>query len=128
MSLLRSSHIALREGHKAISIGWDLAAVPGIPEEAGSHGPGSAGTNWHGHGGLEMEVICRITWLGGRIHVDMDPMGSFGYFGSPDSRIIGKDFTRGQRRDLTLRKEILWQSGTASEGWCWFRGKVSGGQ
>ncbi len=116
MSLLRSSHIALREGHKAISIGWDFAAVPGVPEGAGNHRPGSARPNWQGHGGLETKVICRITCLKGRIHVDMDLTGSFGYFGSTDSRIIGKDFTRGQRRDLTLRKEILWQSGTASEG------------
>jgi hypothetical protein len=32
-----------------------------------------------------------------------------------DSKIIEKDFTREQRRDFTIRKEILWESETASD-------------
>ena len=37
------------------------------------------------------------------------------YFGSPDSKLIEADFTREQRRDFTIRKEILWESETASD-------------
>lgn len=40
---------------------------------------------------------------------------SINYFGSADSKIIEKDFTREQRRDFTIRKEILWESNTASD-------------
>jgi hypothetical protein len=36
------------------------------------------------------------------------------YFGSADSRLIERDFTREQRRDFSIRKEILWESETAS--------------
>ena len=31
-----------------------------------------------------------------------------------DSRLIEQDFTPEQRRDFTVRKEILWESDTAS--------------
>lgn len=37
------------------------------------------------------------------------------YFGSVISRIIEQDFTRDQRRDFTVRKEILWESETATD-------------
>jgi hypothetical protein len=36
------------------------------------------------------------------------------YFGSADSRLIECDFTRDQQRDFTIRKEILWESETAT--------------
>ena len=34
---------------------------------------------------------------------------------SPDSELIARDFTREQRHDFTVRKEILWESETASD-------------
>jgi hypothetical protein len=34
--------------------------------------------------------------------------------GSADSRLIEPDFTREERRDFTIRKEILWESDDAS--------------
>ncbi|WP_289325024.1 hypothetical protein [Peribacillus sp. ACCC06369] len=37
------------------------------------------------------------------------------YFGSVSSKLIAKDFTREQRRDFTIRKEILWESNTATD-------------
>ena len=40
---------------------------------------------------------------------------SINYFGSADNRIIERDFPREQRRDFTIRKEILWESETASD-------------
>lgn len=37
------------------------------------------------------------------------------YFGSADSNLIEKDFTREQKRDFTIRKEILWESEIATQ-------------
>ena len=45
----------------------------------------------------------------------MDLTDSIGYFGSPSSRFIGADFSPEQRKDFTIRKEILWESQTATE-------------
>jgi hypothetical protein len=39
---------------------------------------------------------------------------SINYFGSASSTLIEQDFTSEQRRDFTIRKEILWESATAS--------------
>jgi len=36
-----------------------------------------------------------------------DLTDTINYFGSPNSMLIEKDFTREQRRDFTIRKEIL---------------------
>ena len=36
------------------------------------------------------------------------------YFGSTNSDLIARDFTREQRRDFTIRREILWESETAT--------------
>ena len=43
-----------------------------------------------------------------------DRTDSIGYFGSPDSALIAKDFTREQRRRFTVTKDILWESETAT--------------
>ena len=43
-----------------------------------------------------------------------DRTDSINYFGSADSNLIAKDFTREQRRDFSIRKEILWESETAT--------------
>jgi hypothetical protein len=40
---------------------------------------------------------------------------SANYFGSASSVLIARDFTPAQLRDFTIRREILWQSGTASK-------------
>ena len=61
-----------------------------------------------------MKVIYKITYPNGKIYVGQDRTDSIGYFGSPNSKLIEKDFTREQRRDITIRKEILWESETAS--------------
>jgi hypothetical protein len=45
----------------------------------------------------------------------MDLTGYIGYFGSPDRRAIKLDFTAAARRDMTIRREILWESETASD-------------
>ena len=62
-----------------------------------------------------MKVIYKITYPNGKIYVGKDLTDSINYFGSADSRLIERDFSREQRRDFTIRKEILWESETASD-------------
>jgi hypothetical protein len=61
------------------------------------------------------KVIYRITYPNGKIYVGKDLTDTLNYFGSADSRLIERDFARDQRRDFTIRKEILWESETASD-------------
>ena len=60
------------------------------------------------------KVVYKITYPNGKIYIGQDRTDSVGYFGSPDSKLIEKDFTREQRRDFTIRKQILWESETAT--------------
>jgi hypothetical protein len=62
-----------------------------------------------------MKVVYRITYPNGKIYIGKDLTDSINYFGSADSRLIEKDFSREQRRDFIIRKEILWESETASD-------------
>jgi hypothetical protein len=62
-----------------------------------------------------MKVVYKITYPNGKIYVGQDVTDSIAYFGSPRSALIASDFTREQRRDFTVRKEILWESETASK-------------
>lgn len=60
------------------------------------------------------KVIYRITYPNGKIYIGQDRTNTIDYFGSPNSKIIEKDFTDEQRRDFPVRKEILWESPTAN--------------
>lgn len=60
-----------------------------------------------------MKVIYKITYPNGKIYIGMDLTDSINYFGSAASKVIEKDFTREQRQDFTIRREILWESETA---------------
>jgi hypothetical protein len=62
-----------------------------------------------------MKVIYRITYPNGKIYIGKDLTDSINYFGSANSKLIGKDFTREARRDFKIRKEILWGSETATD-------------
>jgi len=62
-----------------------------------------------------MKVIYKITYPNGKIYIGKDLTDSINYFGIADSRRIEKDFTREQRHDFTIRKEILWPSEDASD-------------
>lgn len=62
-----------------------------------------------------MKVIYKITYPNGRIYVGQDLTDSINYFGSANSEVIGADFRQEQRRDFTIRKEILWESETATD-------------
>jgi hypothetical protein len=62
-----------------------------------------------------MKVIYKITYPNGKIYIGKDLTDSINYFGSADSELIEKDFSREQRRDFTIRKEIIWESDVASD-------------
>jgi hypothetical protein len=62
-----------------------------------------------------MKVIYKVTYPNGKIYVGKDVTDSINYFGSADSALIARDFTREQRRDFTIRREILWESEAASD-------------
>ena len=63
-----------------------------------------------------MKVIYKITWPNGKIYVGSDLTDSITYFGSPAKALLEADFpTREARRDMSVRREILWESDTASD-------------
>lgn len=62
-----------------------------------------------------MKIIYKITYPNGKIYIGKDLTDSINYFGSASSKLIKKDFTRTERRDFTIRKEILWESKTATD-------------
>lgn len=65
--------------------------------------------------GSSVKLIYKITYPNGKIYVGKDLTGTLNYFGSASSREIERDFTAAQRRDFTIRKEVLWESGTAPD-------------
>lgn len=60
------------------------------------------------------KVVYRITYPNGKIYVGMDLTGTMLYVGSPTADIAA-DFTEAERRDFTIRKEILWEGVDATE-------------
>jgi hypothetical protein len=63
-----------------------------------------------------MKIVYKVTWPNGKIYVGSDLTDSITYFGSPDKRSIEADFpSREDRRDMTVRREILWESESASD-------------
>lgn len=62
-----------------------------------------------------MKVIYKITYPNGKIYVGKDLTDSINYFGSASHSLIAADFTRDQRKDFTIRREILWESETATD-------------
>lgn len=61
-----------------------------------------------------MPTIYKVTYPNGKIYVGQDRTDSINYFGSADAASIAKDFSPEQRRDFTIRKEVLWESPVAS--------------
>jgi hypothetical protein len=62
-----------------------------------------------------MKVVYRITYPNGKTYIGKDLTDTIDYFGSPDSELIARDFTSEERRDFTVRKEVLWWSETATD-------------
>ena len=61
------------------------------------------------------KVIYKITYPNGKIYVGKDLTGTLTYFGSSNTAIVAEDFTPEQRRDFTIRKQILWESDNATD-------------
>ncbi len=65
-----------------------------------------------------MKQIYKITYPNGKIYVGKDSVGSYGYFGSPNTKVVNADFESlpdEARKNYTIRKEILWESSDCSE-------------
>lgn len=61
-----------------------------------------------------MSVVYLITYPNGKIYVGQDRTNSINYFGSASSAVIANDFTPEERRNFIIKREILWESSTAS--------------
>lgn len=62
-----------------------------------------------------MKWVYKITYPNGKIYIGKDLTGTFRYFGSPDSKFLEKDFNEAEKKDFTIRRQILWQSDKASD-------------
>src|SRR5580704_12296476 len=62
----------------------------------------------------QLKVIYKITYPNGKIYIGQDITNSVGYFGSPNSKNIAKDFTDEELKKFTVTKEIIWSSETAT--------------
>jgi hypothetical protein len=64
---------------------------------------------------MAYSIIYKITWPNGKIYVGSDLTDTITYFGSPAKKLIESDFpTRPARQDMSIRREILWESVSAS--------------
>jgi len=65
-----------------------------------------------------MKQIYMVTYPTRKIYIGKDTIGSYRYFGSPDIDVVNADFMQlpaETRRDYTVRKQILWESETATD-------------
>lgn len=65
-----------------------------------------------------LKQVYLLTYPSGKIYVGKDSVGSARYMGSPDPNLVNADFRTlpdDVRRDYTVRKQILWESETASQ-------------
>jgi len=62
-----------------------------------------------------MKVVFKITYPNGKIYVGKDLTNSINYFGSASSDLIAKDFPSANRKEFHLKREILWESDTATD-------------
>lgn len=62
-----------------------------------------------------MKVVYKITYPNGKIYIGQDVTDSITYFGSPNNALVERDYTRDQKRDFIIRKEIIWESEEATK-------------
>lgn len=66
----------------------------------------------------KIKQVYKITYPTNKIYIGKDAYGSFRYFGSPDMELVSNDFLtlpKEVQLDYTIRKEILWESETATD-------------
>lgn len=59
-----------------------------------------------------MPVVYKITYPNSKIYVGSDMTDDVRYFGSANAKHVEQDFTPEERRDFTVRREVLWESAT----------------
>ena len=62
-----------------------------------------------------LKIIYKITYPNGKIYIGKDLTDSINYFGSANSEIIAKDFTREERQSFAVRREILLETTDENE-------------
>ncbi|MBC1517098.1 GIY-YIG nuclease family protein [Listeria immobilis] len=62
-----------------------------------------------------MKTVYKIQYPNGKIYVGQDVTDDINYFGSANSELIKQDFSREERKNFVIKKEILWESETASK-------------
>jgi len=62
-----------------------------------------------------LKIVYKITYPNGKIYIGKDLTDTFRYFGSPNSKLLESDFSDEQKKDFTIRREILWQSNDATD-------------
>jgi hypothetical protein len=62
-----------------------------------------------------LKIIYKITYPNGKIYIGKDLTNTFRYFGSPNSKLLEADFTEEQRKDFTIRRQVIWQSSEATD-------------
>ena len=62
-----------------------------------------------------MKQVYKITYPNKKIYVGKDLTGTLNYFGSANSRDIEADFSAEEMRDFTIKKQIIWESETATD-------------
>lgn len=62
-----------------------------------------------------MKQIYSVTYPNGKIYIGKDMTGTLTYFGSVNNAIVAEDFSDEQKRDFTVRKEILFESEAEEE-------------
>ncbi len=56
------------------------------------------------------KVLYKITYPNGKIYVGKDLTNTLTYFGSVNSDIVEQDFSEDEKKDFSIRKEILLES------------------
>lgn len=67
---------------------------------------------------MALKQVYKITYPTGKIYIGKQSWESARYMGSPDPTVVNADFANlpeELRRDYTVRKQILWESESATE-------------
>jgi hypothetical protein len=64
---------------------------------------------------MSKKVVYKITYPNGKIYIGKDLTNSINYFGSADGDLIASDFSDEERKDFTIRKQILFESNCSKE-------------
>ncbi len=61
------------------------------------------------------KIIYKITYPNGKIYIGKNLTNSINYWGSASSSLIAKDFIEEERKDMSIRREIIFESTDSKE-------------